>query len=274
MYTEIVLKMITDRYRTEKDHPLSSQEQLERAMHLLAGLICFQELELAAFYYQKAKSANPFLAHPELELLLKDLPTIIAIEKAMTQGISLAIKPQTMIPLEHRQYGPILTILGMMCLSGKGIAKNTARAIKFYEKAIALGNATAMNNLGYIYQHGMDVPKNTARAIALYQKAIELGNATAMESLALIYQMGDGIAKNMERAIELFEKAIELGNSSAMNNLGYTYQHGEGVFKHTGKAIALYKQAAALGNSYALTQLAQIELAPKPAAHNPLQPKI
>ena len=38
--------------------------------------------------------------------------------------------------------------------TGKGVAKNMAEAVKWYEKSASQGNATAQYNLGLCYFHG------------------------------------------------------------------------------------------------------------------------
>ncbi len=53
-------------------------------------------------------------------------------------------------------------------------------AIALYEQAIKLGDATAMNDRAYMYEHGLGGSKDYAAAIVLYEQAIKLGNATAI----------------------------------------------------------------------------------------------
>ena len=78
-----------------------------------------------------------------------------------------------------------------------------------------------MYSLGLIYKKGEEgFEKNIEKAIDLFNKAIEVGNSSAMNSLALIYQYGDdGVKKDLEKARILFQKAIDLGNNNASENL-------------------------------------------------------
>jgi TPR repeat protein len=57
----------------------------------------------------------------------------------------------------------------------------------------------------------MGVTKSAEKAVELYERAIELGNASAMFNLAVCYENGEGVTKSAEKAVELYERAIELG---------------------------------------------------------------
>jgi TPR repeat protein len=74
-----------------------------------------------------------------------------------------------------------------------------------------------MFNLAVCYANGEGVTKSAEKAVELYERAIELGNASAMFNLAVCYENGTGVTKSAEKAVELYERAIELGNASAMS---------------------------------------------------------
>jgi TPR repeat protein len=58
------------------------------------------------------------------------------------------------------------------------------RARQWFQKAADAGNATAMYNLGYLYQHGQGVTRDYRQARQWYQKAAEAGNADAKQALS------------------------------------------------------------------------------------------
>jgi hypothetical protein len=59
-------------------------------------------------------------------------------------------------------------------------------AHRWYEKAAALGDAVAMNNLGVLYNTGRGVSRDYAEARRWYEKAAALGNELAKTNLATL----------------------------------------------------------------------------------------
>jgi len=82
-----------------------------------------------------------------------------------------------------------------------------------------LGNACAMNNLGYIYQYGKGVETNIPRAIELYEKAVKLGNKTAMNNLKELCNQIINREKNPLVKIKYYDKLIELKDTETINKV-------------------------------------------------------
>jgi len=127
-----------------------------------------------------------------------------------------------------------------------------------YEKAAAKGDASAMFNLGVLYENGFGVAQNYAKAREWYEKAADEGNASAMFNLGLLYHNGYGVAQNYAKAREWFGKAADEGNASAMFNLGVSYDSGLGVAQDYAKAREWYEKAAARGHARARAHLEQM----------------
>jgi TPR repeat protein len=66
---------------------------------------------------------------------------------------------------------------------GVGVRKNQAKALYWYRRGFAGGNASAANNIGTIYRDRGD-PK---RAISWFRKAIDLGSDGSALEIAKIY---------------------------------------------------------------------------------------
>ena len=71
-----------------------------------------------------------------------------------------------------------------------------------YEKGAVAGNATAMADLGYLYDRGQGVPQDYRKAREWYEKAAAARNATAMNNLAFLYYQGHGVPQNYQKARE------------------------------------------------------------------------
>ena len=73
--------------------------------------------------------------------------------------------------------------LGLRYVDGRGVARDSAEAAKWFRKAADQGNANGQFELGYLYEIGKGVAKNQAEAAKWYQKASAQGNADAMRRL-------------------------------------------------------------------------------------------
>jgi hypothetical protein len=138
-----------------------------------------------------------------------------------------------------------------MYYRGEGVPKDVAKAVEWWQKAAAQGDANAQYNLGVMYNKGEGVPKDAARAIEWYRKAAEQGNSYAQFNLAASYATGEGVPKDAVRAAEWVQKAAAQGVAMAQNNLGSMYHDGDGVPKDLVLAYAWANLAAAQGEERA-----------------------
>ncbi len=89
----------------------------------------------------------------------------------------------------------------------KEIAERRSKAEK--------GDAVAQFLLGYNYVSGQGVPKDDAEAVKWFRKAADQGDAGAQDSLGRLYGNGQGVPKDETEAVKWFRKAAEQGYSSA-----------------------------------------------------------
>ena len=61
--------------------------------------------------------------------------------------------------------------------------------------------------------------RHYGKAVAWYEKAVALGDADAMCGLAVMYERGQAVSKNAEKARELYEKAAAKGSEEAKRRL-------------------------------------------------------
>jgi len=134
---------------------------------------------------------------------------------------------------------------------GEGVEKDYLKAVEWFRKAAEAGHSAAMLEVGLAYKKGEDYPN----AVKWFRKAIEAGNVTAMFYLALAYQDGEGVAKDVSKAIEWYSKATEKGEITSMYNLGVLYLKGEGVTQDYTKAFEWFWEGAMRGNVEAMAKL-------------------
>lgn len=129
-----------------------------------------------------------------------------------------------------------------------------AKAHEYCLKAAELGDANAMNGVGYDYMHGRGVEQNYEAAIEWYEKAAELGESFSMNNIGYVYQFA---YEDYETALEWYEKAAELGEPTSMNQIGYVYKK---FYEDTKTAKEWHQRAIDLGMTTALVNMAYILL--------------
>ena len=74
-----------------------------------------------------------------------------------------------------------------MSINGIGIAKDSAKAVEWFQKAAEQGDADSQNSLGYCLHNGIGIAKDAAKAVEWFQKAAEQGQAPANTVWVIVY---------------------------------------------------------------------------------------
>jgi TPR repeat protein len=114
-----------------------------------------------------------------------------------------------------------------------------ATSLQLMKPLAEQGEATAQNNLGWMYQYGLGVRQDYDEAVRLYRLAVAQGNVLAQVNLGVIYFDGFGVPKDYHEAVRLYRLAVAQGSSAdaavartaarAAANLGLMYENGLGV---------------------------------------------
>lgn len=148
--------------------------------------------------------------------------------------------------------------LGLRYLTGEGVAKDEAQAVKWLRKSANQGFAEAQYDLGLAYAQGRGVDRDDAQAVAWYRKAAEQGYGRAQINLGSMYRNGRGVAKDETQAVMWWRKAAEQGIPRAWINLGHMYEDGSGVPQDYAQALAWYRKAADQGMAEAQSDVARM----------------
>lgn len=194
--------------------------------------------------------------------------------------------------IEYDCNGSLNFILGRIYYEGLGVEIDLRTAKEYFEKGLALGNASSANWLGYMYENGIYVDKSIPEAINIYKKAVEFGDEDSVcylcdlyiankeyqkaleflndtlksnESLkgSIYYKLGElyfygrGVETNYQTALEYFEKAYENEYTVSLAYLGFLYGSNL-VEQDTDKAIMCYKEAIEDGRTELLRDLATL----------------
>ena len=145
-------------------------------------------------------------------------------------------------------------LLGDMYERGKGVVKDSARAIQLFTKACEGGDVrNGCASLGYQYQWGWGVPKDERRAAPLLKQACDADNALACGSLGLLYARGRGVTEDQNRAAQLFEKSCRGGDAMGCHFLGHAAWKGLGIAKDEPRALTLFEKSCAGGFALSCT---------------------
>lgn len=124
--------------------------------------------------------------------------------------------------------------------NGRGVPKNAAKAVEWFQKAAVQGDADAQIQLGHIYNstygQNRDIPNDDAKALEWYQKAAAQGNATAQYHLGMMY-FRIGALKDDVKAVEWFQKADAQGNRQAQDILDSMNDHPDVLKKAATQAL-------------------------------------
>ncbi|HWD29853.1 MAG TPA: tetratricopeptide repeat protein [Rhizomicrobium sp.] len=123
-----------------------------------------------------------------------------------------------------------MLLFGLRYDAGWGVRADAAQAATWYEKVISDGKsdwndrATALNNLGALYETGRGVPKDESKAAALYRKAAR-GFSHAGYNLAVLCEEGRGVPQDKTAALWLYRNAALIPSipqaQAALARLGF-----------------------------------------------------
>lgn len=96
--------------------------------------------------------------------------------------------------------------IGFSYEQGRGTTRDLKLSVKYYTKAVQLGNAGAMLNLGNCYANGSGIKRNDKEAVRLFSDAANQGLKLANFSLAQVYYFGVGVARDRLKAVDFLDK--------------------------------------------------------------------
>jgi TPR repeat protein len=87
-------------------------------------------------------------------------------------------------------------------------AKDFATARKHWAIAVAAGDLTAQNNLGYLFYYGLGGPQDPQGAVSLWRMAAAGGHSEAQWHLGHAYQDGKGVPRSNVEAYAWYRCAV------------------------------------------------------------------
>ncbi len=138
--------------------------------------------------------------------------------------------------------------MGARFFEGRGVARDPAAAIGWFEKAADQGLAQAQYRLGAIYEKGAGAPRDARKARDWYEKSALLGNIRAMHNLAVIEAEGVEGKPDYAAAAQWFHRAADYGVRDSQYNLAILYARGMGVAQNMSMSYVWFALAAKQGD--------------------------
>lgn len=112
---------------------------------------------------------------------------------------------------------------------GNNVKRDVAEGLHWLERAAYFWNATALFELGLIYERGMGVPANHARSVEYYRACANLKNLQCENNLAMMLWYGKGVAADHEEAARLWIRVHKQGDWHGRHNLEFFFSPMERV---------------------------------------------
>lgn len=145
--------------------------------------------------------------------------------------------------------------LARLYWDGRGVQKDTKRALELVRAAADHGIASAQSFLGWAYLTGSEVEQDFGQALRWLTAAARQEDGYALLLLAQMYNRGEGVDRNEPLAVRLLERSAELGHPPACLAAAGLYLHGEAAHKDVRRGMHVLRKAADAdqpGAAYAL----------------------
>lgn len=137
-----------------------------------------------------------------------------------------------------QDYTSAMVILGGLYEKGEGVSLDYKKAMEWFEKAAALGDAQACHVIGLAHLNGRGkvVSIDKVKAVEWFRRGAEKGDPQAQYALAGAYLKGEGMEKSPETARKWFARAAWQNEPRAQLQLGRMLRDGLGGPKDMARA--------------------------------------
>lgn len=148
--------------------------------------------------------------------------------------------------------------MGVIYLTGDGVTKDDAEALKWFRKAADQDNPIAERYLAEMYFKGRGVEADNMESAKWLRMSADQGDPQSQYNLAVLYTKGLGVPRNMKEATNWMLKAADQGLAAGQLGLGVIYDNGDGVVPDPIEAAKWYQKAVDQGNADAMNYLARL----------------
>jgi len=146
--------------------------------------------------------------------------------------------------------------LGMLYINGKGVPKDVAKGVEWFNQAIKDGSTKALFDLGVMYVYGSKIPKDLALGMKLCRQAAVQGSPQALFHMGIRTMNGvDGVQQDQIEGERLLHLAADNGDRDAPQVLGQIYLNGYGVDKDPAAARKWFQMGLDRGDTECADEL-------------------
>jgi TPR repeat protein len=124
-------------------------------------------------------------------------------------------------------------------LGEKGMIKNEALALRWYERAAKQGCVSAQRELGVLYHFSKDYKQ----MLYWLEKSATAKDKFSQVKLGILYQSGQGVSKDKDKALYWYQQASNQGHYYGSFLIGKMYQEEQNIKQ----AFYWYEKAAVQG---------------------------
>ena len=139
-------------------------------------------------------------------------------------------------------------LLGQILLDGRGIERDEALALRWFQIAAQGGHLMARNMLGRCREHGWGCELDERAAASHYRLAAQSGLDWGLYNYANLLATGRGVAQDQYAAFALYREAAHLGHAKSMNLLGRYLEDGRYCPADPQAARQWYERSAHAGD--------------------------
>ncbi|MGH9678527.1 MAG: hypothetical protein ACRD4Y_01110 [Candidatus Acidiferrales bacterium] len=133
--------------------------------------------------------------------------------------------------------------LGVIYLTGDGVPKDDAEAVKWLRKAADQDSPLAERYLAEMYFKGRGVPADNEEAAKWLLMAADQDDAQSEYNLAVLYTKGMGVPRNFAEALKWMRRAASQNLAEGQTGMGAAYENGDGVSPDPVAAAKWYQKA-------------------------------
>ena len=150
--------------------------------------------------------------------------------------------------------------LGGVYRQGRGVARDTAMAVRWYRQAILSHHPGATLTLAEIYRDRSSGFYDPDAGLDLLRVLATQGSIEARRDLGVLYRKGDGAPQDFDEAAKWFRLAAAQGDIASLAGLGELYRYGYGVPQDLSRAQMWFMLAASAvtGNDPDRTSAARV----------------
>lgn len=223
---------------TAAPQPRSVTQEIKLANDYFVGHGVNQDLQLAAYWFQKAAESGD----PQAEMQI-----------GYFYDAGIGVNKDAGLAAHWYQLaaaGGLATAkvnLGILYLWGTGVKQNIELAARLFQEAARKGSGLADCYLGKMYAFGLGVPQDEATAEEWYVKGAERHNPQAEYALGSLLIDRKDHARDLPRAASLLRESVAAGDVPAMYALGLLLVRNPGLAKSSDEAVRLLNDSADAG---------------------------